>query len=278
MVAKKLLRYWFASAARVQRRHEPYSQPTTRRAGGVTARRSVARRRGARARRAVLVVVALVGTGVLAAGCGGGGPVVASVRKSVTAANGPSAGRAGSTGSPYTAALRYINCMRTHGEPNMPEPEINSGGGVHANVNVNISPSSGIDPASPPFAAANNACKHLLPTDGTASQGPTITAADEADYLKAAACMRSTGSPRSPIRALTTTESASTSPRASPELASSRARRDLSEADPSRSALRSTERFVSGRGPRAVSSLEAGRSARPPALQRCRGAAGEPST
>jgi hypothetical protein len=40
------------------------------------------------------------------------------------------------------------------------------------------------------------ACRHLLPSGPP--QGPTITAADRTDYLKAAACMRSHGYPDFP--------------------------------------------------------------------------------
>ena len=84
--------------------------------------------------------------------------------------------------------------MRTHGEPNMPEPDFNGG-----HVSINIGPAgSGVDPNSPQFAAANKACEHLVPTKGGASGGNTITPADQADYLKAVACMRSHGIPNFP--------------------------------------------------------------------------------
>jgi len=83
--------------------------------------------------------------------------------------------------------------MRTHGEPNVPEPTID-GNGVHISAN----PGSGVDPNSPQFTAANNACKHLIRTKGGVSGGNTITPTDQADYLKAAACMRSHGVPNFP--------------------------------------------------------------------------------
>jgi hypothetical protein len=82
--------------------------------------------------------------------------------------------------------------MRTHGVPNMPDPTFN---GRHATLA--ITPSSGVDPSSPQFAAASNACKHLV-FKGGASEGPTITPADQADYLQAVACMRSHGFPGFP--------------------------------------------------------------------------------
>jgi hypothetical protein len=63
-----------------------------------------------------------------------------------------------------------------------------------------VSPRSftpGLDPNSPRFTAANNACKHLLPGNGVPREN-TISPADRADYLKAAACMRSHGVPNFP--------------------------------------------------------------------------------
>jgi hypothetical protein len=80
--------------------------------------------------------------------------------------------------------------MRTHGVPNMPEPVVN---GRH--VHITVTP--GLDPGSPQFIAADKACKHLLPDNG-APVGNTITPADQADYLKAVACMRSHGFPDFP--------------------------------------------------------------------------------
>jgi hypothetical protein len=77
--------------------------------------------------------------------------------------------------------------MRTHGEPNMPEPNFH---GRH--ISITVTPGSGVNPGSPQFAAATAACKHLLPTAAT-STGNEITAADQADYLKAAECMRAHG-------------------------------------------------------------------------------------
>ncbi len=85
--------------------------------------------------------------------------------------------------------------MRTHGEPNIPEPKISKNG---AQISVKINASSGIDPSSPLFTAAYKACKHLLPNNGAPSKGNAITPADQADYLRAAACMRSHGVPDFP--------------------------------------------------------------------------------
>jgi hypothetical protein len=79
---------------------------------------------------------------------------------------------AGSGGTPaqqaanYAAELRYANCMRSHGEPNFPDPKApgsgpnsqsQSGGGNTG------SSGNGVDPSSPQFISANKACEHYLP-------------------------------------------------------------------------------------------------------------------
>jgi hypothetical protein len=147
----------------------------------------------ARFYRAVLVVVALLGTEVAAA-CGGGSYShgVASLGKTTTT-TGPSTAQSGSSASLENGLLAYVSCMRTHGEPSMPEVTID-GNSVH----LSGSPGSGFDPNTPQFKAANNACEHLIPRKGGVTGGNTITPAEQADYLKAVACMRSHGIPNFP--------------------------------------------------------------------------------
>jgi hypothetical protein len=159
----------------------------------VSTRRATGPSLGARLCRAGLIVVALLGSSVLVAACGGGshGLSVVSLGKTTTT-TGSSAAPSGSAASRETIALAYINCMRTHGEPNMPDPS-STGGSVH----VSITPGSGVNPNSPQFTRASNACKHLLPNNGV-SPGNSITPADQADYLRATACMRSHGVPDFP--------------------------------------------------------------------------------
>jgi hypothetical protein len=134
---------------------------------------------------------------VLAAGCGGGSsrPSVASLGPSTSTATEPLPGPSGIKASGRTIALAFIGCMRTHGEPNMPEPSISKNGRT---ASIDINASSGIDPNSPLFVAATKACQHLLPNKGVPSAGQVITPADQADYLKGAACMRSHGFPDFP--------------------------------------------------------------------------------
>jgi hypothetical protein len=136
-----------------------------------------------------------MGIGVLAAACGGGpsSSGVASVGKTTTT-TGSSTAQGGSNTSLENALLAYTNCMRTHGEPNMPEPVVN-GSGVHISAAAGA---GAVNPNTPQFAAASKACEHLLPKKGSGPSGSTITTADQADYLKAATCMRSHGVPNFP--------------------------------------------------------------------------------
>jgi hypothetical protein len=132
------------------------------------------RRAPARFHRADLVMVTLLSTIVLAAGCGGG----SSAKPAVNPAN---------------RALAWVNCMRTHGEPHLPDPTING-----RNVSIDIHPGDGVDPHSAQFTAAFKACKHLTGGNLSAARGNTITPADQADYLRAVVCMRSHGFPKFP--------------------------------------------------------------------------------
>jgi hypothetical protein len=62
-------------------------------------------------------------------------------------------------------ALKFSACMRSHGVPNFPDPDFGKG-----TVRISIGPSSGIDPQSPAFQAAQKACQGLLP--GKAGPAP----------------------------------------------------------------------------------------------------------
>ena len=58
-------------------------------------------------------------------------------------------------GASYTQELRFANCMRRHGQPDFPDPSSN-GGGVSFSLR-------GVDPNSPQFQRAENACRELSP-------------------------------------------------------------------------------------------------------------------
>jgi hypothetical protein len=146
---------------------------------------------------------------VLLAGCGGksGSPRVANIGTTTngattTTAETPSGsgGNAGAaTPSLGGASLRLVgggktiaqfaSCMRTHGEPNFPDPD--------AQGNLTINPSSGIDPSSSRFQAAQRACSKYLPNGGQ-PPSPAQQAKMQQQALKFSACMRSHGVPTFP--------------------------------------------------------------------------------
>jgi hypothetical protein len=58
--------------------------------------------------------------------------------------------------------LKFSKCMRAHGVPGFPDPTTSPGGGV----GLSVKSSSGVDPGSPIFQAAQRACQSLMPGGG----------------------------------------------------------------------------------------------------------------
>jgi hypothetical protein len=92
----------------------------------------------------------------------------------------------------YRDALAYAGCMRGHGDPGFPDPELVNNAHQHG-----ITMGQGVDENSPQYVSANKTCKHLLPNNGN---GPTQgqLQAMMAQALKLTACMRSHGVPNFP--------------------------------------------------------------------------------
>lgn len=61
------------------------------------------------------------------------------------------------------AALKFSQCMRAHGEPDFPDPQFSSGGGVSIKIGAKGGGNSGLDPNSPIFQKAQKTCGSLLP-------------------------------------------------------------------------------------------------------------------
>ncbi|HTZ64119.1 MAG TPA: hypothetical protein VMB51_08440 [Solirubrobacteraceae bacterium] len=71
-------------------------------------------------------------------------------------------------------ALKFSECMRTHGVPNFPDPEFSHGGGtVRLRIGSKQGGPGGIDPNSPQFQAAQKACQSLM---GGPKGGPAVAA------------------------------------------------------------------------------------------------------
>ncbi len=151
--------------------------------------------------RAAALAAALIALGVLVAGCGGSSPSngVASLGSHASKASTTSSTAAGSTGggesSPGSQAVAYTACVRAHGVPNFPEPQISTspgGGSVKMAVPASIG-------GNPKFKSAQQACRKLLPGGGPGGEGNhQISPQEQSQYLKAAACIRSHGVPNFP--------------------------------------------------------------------------------
>jgi hypothetical protein len=155
--------------------------------------------------KAIKLMAGGVALALLAAGCGGGTktPTVAHLGSS-TASSSSSAGSSssGATGaqsssaSPGSQAVAYSACMREHGVPNFPDPQISTSGN-EVKVAMRVTP--GIT-GNPHFQSAQKACNKLLPEGGPGGSGPNhqISPQEQSQYLKAAACIRSHGIPNFP--------------------------------------------------------------------------------
>lgn len=123
-----------------------------------------------RGARSCLVAVALVGSGVLAAACGGGPS--------------PSSGSASAKVASYQQDLAYAHCMQAHGLTSFPDPKPGASFNVHGPVGK---PNS-------PVARANAACEHLLSGgsagvgSATAPSSPSPPSAVSADCLTVSQC------------------------------------------------------------------------------------------
>jgi hypothetical protein len=134
-------------------------------------------RHGPAIRRAGPLAAAVAGAAVLTAACSSGPGSIA------VAGATPAASSAAAQGGP----LAFATCMRTHGEPNFPDP--NSDGGF------SITPASGIDMNSTTYLNARKTCSSLL-HGGTS--GNSVSPQLLAKEIKFAQCMRTHGIPDFP--------------------------------------------------------------------------------
>jgi hypothetical protein len=87
-------------------------------------------------------------------------------------------------GSTSTQALAYVDCMRSHGVPNLPDPGPEG--------DIQLSPSSGINTSSPAFKGAQTKCAKLLPGSKPGGLGPPSEQAEK-QMLALSKCMRAHG-------------------------------------------------------------------------------------
>jgi hypothetical protein len=153
--------------------------------------------------KAIRLIAGLAALALLAAGCGGGSksPTVAHLGSSTTSSTSSSSSSAGSGGgspssaSPESQAVAYAACIRSHGVPNFPDPQVSSSGN-EVKVAVRVTPAI---TGNPQFKSAQQACSKLLPGGGPGSgSNHQISLQEQSQYLKAAACIRSHGVPNFP--------------------------------------------------------------------------------
>jgi hypothetical protein len=129
-------------------------------------------RRRWRAAQALAVIAA---AGLFAAGCGG---------------SDESGGGGGSAASADSdPAVAYAECMRENGVPEFPDP-------VNGQLQLQATPGSGLDPDSPEFKRAQEACQDLAPAGAEAGGGPDADL--QAQVLDYAKCIRENGVPEFP--------------------------------------------------------------------------------
>lgn len=98
----------------------------------------------------------------------------------------------GSSSKPSAAAasadpaLQFSRCMRAHGVTDFPDPD--------AQGEIAIHDSSGLNPQSPAFQAAQQACGRFSPK----GPPPTTSASQRTAALRFARCMRANGQPGFP--------------------------------------------------------------------------------
>lgn len=117
----------------------------------------------------------LVAMAALAAGCGGSGN------------DSPGAQPTGDDQNDKGVA--YSQCMRKNGVPGFPDP-------VNGRLMLRASPGGPVDPQSPQFKAAQQACKALQPP-GAGGDGP-VDPQQQERLLKFVKCMRENGVPKFP--------------------------------------------------------------------------------
>jgi hypothetical protein len=145
-----------------------------------------------------LSVVVLASAALLIAGCGGSSssPGVAHLSSSTS---GGSSASGGSSSSPESGAhtqqrmVAYSQCMRSHGVPEFPEP---TEGHLLIHSSDHNGHTTGINPGSAQFQAAQKVCGKLLPNGGAPS--PAQQAKMQEGALKFSQCMRSHGVPSFP--------------------------------------------------------------------------------
>jgi hypothetical protein len=143
-----------------------------------------------------LSVVVLASVALLLAGCGGGSSSPGVAHVGTTSASSPSGGSGGGTPESKEVIavsqqklVKFAQCMRTHGEPEFPEP-------TEGAIQIHSQNGHGPNPESPQWKAAEKACSKYAPSKVAPS--PAQQAKMQEQALKMSECMRSHGVPNFP--------------------------------------------------------------------------------
>jgi hypothetical protein len=132
-----------------------------------------------------LLLGLLLAVGV--AGCGGddkGGGVASLGGSATPTTSGSNAGGGKDISNDFRQALAFARCMRQHGLPAFPDPQLSGDGGIAQRF------PRGVGPNDPKVKAAQQACRQYLPNGGQV-QRPSPQEQQEA--LAFARCMRRHG-------------------------------------------------------------------------------------
>jgi hypothetical protein len=133
------------------------------------------------------LAMAAASSAFLAAGCSSSSAKVAQVSSTQSTTT-----TVGLTGrSKREALVAFSACMRKHGVPKFPDPEVTGSG-----LRLSFGPGTGIDPNTPFFKTAERACRRLLPNGGKST--PEEQARHLQDALDYARCIREHGVPTFP--------------------------------------------------------------------------------
>ena len=134
-------------------------------------------------RRLLLVVPAVIALGLATAACGGSPKAgVALVGTTAAPASAAASGGPSSNADRVRELVQFATCVRSHGVLNFPAP------GSPSSAMRTFKESGAM--SSPQFQAAALACAKYAPPEVAP---PRISTQDQADYLKAAVCMRNHG-------------------------------------------------------------------------------------
>jgi hypothetical protein len=140
------------------------------------------------------MLVALVS---LLAACGSTSPHVANLTSTntttsaSTVAAGPTHAAAGTA---LAQAIAFAACMRSHAEPNYPDPTIGRNGEPVEHLSSNANPT--LNPNTPQFQTAERICLARQPPESPVLK--QVTATKQQQELKFAQCMRTHGVPNFP--------------------------------------------------------------------------------